>query len=71
MVHEILAKEVYFLIIKLFLKSRFLLQDSGGGLFVNEYLKLNQSRYFVSGIVSYGDGCARVGKPGIKIRKKF
>ncbi|RNA25118.1 suppressor of tumorigenicity 14 -like protein, partial [Brachionus plicatilis] len=39
--------------------------DSGGGLFVTEFLEPNQSQYFVSGIVSYGDGCARVGKPGI------
>jgi secreted trypsin-like serine protease len=37
--------------------------DSGGGLFVNETVG-NESRYVVSGIVSYGDGCAVPGLPG-------
>ena len=37
--------------------------DSGGGLFVNETIN-NQSRYVVSGIVSYGESCALPGFPG-------
>ena len=37
--------------------------DSGGGLFVNETVN-NKSRYVVTGIVSYGDGCAVAGLPG-------
>jgi len=44
--------------------------DSGGGLFT-KYTVNNSSRYFASGIVSYGDQCALAGKPGIYTRSSY
>ena len=40
--------------------------DSGGGLY---YYNGSHKRYIVSGITSYGEGCARDGKPGYSIIK--
>lgn len=34
--------------------------DSGGGMYVQD-----ASRWLVAGVTSYGDGCARPGKPGV------
>ena len=37
--------------------------DSGGSLYVKDTIK-NKTKYISAGIVSYGDGCAQVYKPG-------
>ena len=44
--------------------------DSGGGLYMREpaltaTLGNNLTVFYVAGIVSYGEGCARKDKPGI------
>lgn len=39
----------------------YIIGDSGGGLYVFDS-KIN--KYILSGIVSYGEQCAEVGKPG-------
>ena len=37
--------------------------DSGGSLYVNDVIS-NQTRFFTAGVVSYGEGCAKVDHPG-------
>jgi secreted trypsin-like serine protease len=41
--------------------------DSGGGLYIERNL-LNNRRYTIDGVVSYGDQCASRMKPGIYTR---
>ncbi len=42
--------------------------DSGGGLYV---MDSTTGKYVVSGITSYGDGCAKAGLPGIYTRVSY
>ena len=44
--------------------------DSGGGLFTIDE-SLNKTIHVVSGIVSYGDGCAKIFLPGIYTRVSY
>ena len=41
-----------------------MIQDSGGGLFTQDNFNTTANQFVLSGIVSYGDGCAKIGKPG-------
>lgn len=44
--------------------------DSGGSLFTKEVIN-SETRHVSSGIVSYGEGCALAGKPGIYTRNVY
>jgi secreted trypsin-like serine protease len=44
--------------------------DSGGGLFIQKKFS-NISRYTIEGIVSYGEQCASLMKPGIYTRISY
>ena len=37
--------------------------DSGGGIYVKDSVN-NKQKYISAGIVSYGDGCGKINKPG-------
>ncbi len=41
--------------------------DSGGGLFVQDEID-KKKKFITAGIVSYGDGCGTINKPGIYTR---
>jgi secreted trypsin-like serine protease len=44
--------------------------DSGGGLYNLDAFNGSAKRFTVSGVVSYGEGCGRIGKPGKILKEK-